>query len=82
MHVVAIGAEQTAMQAVYNFQITFRQNPAQQVVLPDLCLQTMLPREWPLARMCISFRQVNKYLRTPDLENTRSGEYMRIPDED
>lgn len=36
------------------------QSPTQQVALPALNLHTMLPREWPLARMCISRRQVNK----------------------
>ena len=52
------------MQGMYNFQTAAQQTPEQQAVLPSMNLHSMLPREWPLARMVILYRQVNKYLRT------------------
>ena len=56
---LALAAEQAAMQAMYNFQTTAQDAPARDTAHPP-----SLPREWPMARMCISYKQVNKYVRT------------------
>lgn len=32
--------------------------------LPSIHIYSDLPREWPMARLCISYKQVNRYLRT------------------
>ena len=51
------------MQAVYRFQAGSEQNPKLPIELPSPNLYTMLPREWPLARMSVSFRRANMLLR-------------------
>ena len=60
---LALAAEQAAMQAMYNFQTDAQDAPGQDTALPPMHLYSSLPREWPLARMCISYKQVNKYVR-------------------
>ena len=54
---VALGSEQMAMQAINRFQF------GSAVDLPSHNLYTMLPREWPLARMSVSFRHISVFLR-------------------
>ena len=52
------------MQVMYNFQTAHSNRQAKDTAHPPLHLCSSLPREWPLARMCISRKQVNKYVRT------------------
>ena len=34
------------------------------IALPSMQIYSDLPREWPMARLCISYKQVNRYVRT------------------
>ena len=55
------------MQGLYDDQVTAHAAAAaarKGVILPPLRLYSNLPREWPMARLCISNKQLNRYVRT------------------
>ena len=59
--------EQRAMQALYDYQNaarTARETDRQRVPLPALQIYSDLPREWPMARLAISNKQINRLVRT------------------
>ena len=60
-------AEQRAMQALRVHQVAFHaaaDADTKGMALPSLQLYSDLPREWPMARLCISNKQVNRLVRT------------------
>ena len=60
-------SEQRAMQALYDYQNaarTARETARQRVPLPALQIYSDLPREWPMARLAISSKQINRLVRT------------------
>ena len=60
-------SEQRAMQALYDYQHaarTAREADGQTVPLPSLQTYSDLPREWPMARLAISNKQINRLVRT------------------
>ena len=60
-------SEQRAMQALYDYQNaarTARETARQRVPLPALQIYGDLPREWPMARLAISSKQINRLVRT------------------
>ena len=60
-------SEQRAMQALYDYQNaarTARETDRQSVPLPSLQIYSDLPREWPMARLAISNKQINRLVRT------------------
>ena len=60
-------SEQTAMQGLHDYQGAARaaaDAARKRVALPSLQLYSDLPREWPMARLCISNKQVNRFVRT------------------
>ena len=60
-------SEQRAMQALYDYQSaarTAREADGQSVPLPSLQIYSDLPREWPMARLAISNKQINRLVRT------------------
>ena len=62
-----LASEQTAMQGLHGYQATAHAAAAtarKGVALPPLQLYSDLPREWPMARLCISSKQVNRFVRT------------------
>ena len=62
-----LASEQTAMQGLLGYQIKAHAAAAtarKRVELPPLQLYSGLPREWPMARLCISNKQVNRFVRT------------------
>ena len=81
-------SEQRAMQALYDYQNaarTARETARQRVLLP--ALQTSdLPREWPMARLAISSKQINRLVRTflwrrVTEQALRGSSFVNIPDE-
>ena len=55
------------MQALYDHQSaarTAREADGQSVPLPSLQIYSDLPREWPMARLAISNKQINRLVRT------------------
>ena len=61
-----LASEQTAMQVLHGYQATAHAAAAaarKGVALPPLQLYSDLPREWPMARLCISSKQVNRFVR-------------------
>ena len=59
--------EQTAMQGLHEYQVAAHaaaDAARKGVALPSLQLCSDLPREWPMARLCISNKQVNRFVRT------------------
>ena len=60
-------SEQRAMQALYDYQNaarTTREAHGQKVPLPSLQIYSDLPREWPMARLAVSNKQINRLVRT------------------
>ena len=60
-------AEQSAMQALHVHQVAVHaaaDADKKGMALPSLQLYSDLPREWPMARLCISNKQVNRLIRT------------------
>ena len=50
---LALAAEQVAMQAMHDYQVAAQGAPEQDIAQPPLHLYSNLPREWPMARLCI-----------------------------
>ena len=61
---LGLAAEQVAMHAIYSYQIAAQEAITQGTVQPSMQVYSDLPREWPMARLCISYKQVNRYIRT------------------
>ena len=60
-------SEQRATQALRDHQVAAHaaaKTAKKGVALPSLQLYSDLPREWPMARLCISNKQVNRLVRT------------------
>ena len=60
-------SEQRAMQALYDYQSAARkarEADGQRAPLPSLQIYSDLPREWPMARLAISNKQINRLVRT------------------
>ena len=59
-------SEQRATQALYDYQNaaqTASETARQRVPLPALQIYSDLPREWPMARLAISSKQINRLVR-------------------
>ena len=55
------------MQGLHGYQVAAHaaaDTARKRVALPSLQLYSDLPREWPMARLCISNKQVNRFVRT------------------
>ena len=84
-----LASEQVAMQGLHNYQVAAQAatTPARKgIALPSTQLYSDLPREWPMARLCISGKQVNRYVRTAlwrrAAESALRGTYFgKIPEE-
>ena len=84
-----LAAEQMATHALYSYQVAAQEatTPRRKgIVQPSIQIYSDLPREWPMARLCISYKQVNRYVRTAlwrrVAEKGLHGTYFgRIPDE-
>ena len=60
-------SEQRAMQILYDYQKaagTTREAHGQKAPLPSIQIYSDLPREWPMARLAISNKQINRLVRT------------------
>ena len=60
-------SEQIAMQVLYDYQKaagTNRETHGQKVPLPSIQIYSDLPREWPMARLAVSSKQINRLVRT------------------
>ena len=60
-------SEQRAMQILYDYQKaagTTRETHGQKVPLPSIQIYSDLPREWPMARLAVSSKQINRLVRT------------------
>ena len=83
---LALAAEQVAMQAMYGYPVAAQSATAQHTSPPPTHVYSDLPREWPMARLCISYKQVNRYIRTVVWrrvaeQGLRGSYFGRIPDE-
>ena len=82
-------SEQRAMQALYDYQSaarTARKADGQRVPLPSLQIYSDLPREWPMARLAISNKQINRLVRTflwrrVTEQALHGSSFVDIPDE-
>ena len=82
-------SEQRAMQALYDYQNAARtasETARQRVPLPALQAYSDLPREWPMARLAISSKQINRLVRTflwrrVTEQALRGSSFVNIPDE-
>ena len=82
-------SEQRAMQALYDYQNAARkarETAKQRVPLPALQIYSDLPREWPMARLAISSKQINRLVRTflwrrVTEQALRGSSFVNIPDE-
>ena len=82
-------SEQRAMQALYDYQNAARtasETARQRVPLPALQTYSDLPREWPMARLAISSKQINRLVRTflwrrVTEQALRGSSFVNIPDE-
>ena len=82
-------SEQRAMQALYDYQNaarTARETARQRAPLPALQIYSDLPREWPMARLAISSKQINRLVRTflwrrVTEQALRGSSFVNIPDE-
>ena len=82
-------SEQRAMQALYDYQNaarTARETARQRAPLPALQTYSDLPREWPMARLAISSKQINRLVRTflwrrVTEKALRGSSFVNIPDE-
>ena len=73
-------SEQRAMQALYDYQHaarTAREADGQSVPLPSLQTYSDLPREWPMARLAISNKQIN-LMRFCDQTDEASGHHPEL----
>ena len=64
---IQLEAEQRAMQALHTLQVAFgtaSDADMEEIALPSLQLYCDLPRQWPMARLCISNKQANRLVRT------------------
>ena len=54
------------MQILYDYQKaeTTREAHGQKVPLPSIQIYSDLPREWPMARLAVSNKQINRLVRT------------------
>ena len=60
-------SEQRAMQILYDYQKAAgatREAHGQKVPLPSIQIYSDLPREWPMARLAVSSKQINRLVRT------------------
>ena len=60
-------SEQIATQVLYDYQKaagTNRETHGQKVPLPSIQIYSDLPREWPMARLAVSSKQINRLVRT------------------
>ena len=77
------------MQALYDYQNaarTAREADRQRVPLPSLQIYSDLPREWPMARLAISNKQINRLVRTflwrrVTEQALHGSSFVDIPDE-
>ena len=82
-------SEQRAMQALYDYQNAARtasETARQRVPLPALQTQSDLPGEWPMARLAISSKQINRLVRTflwrrVTEQALHGSSFVDIPDE-
>ena len=82
-------SEQRATQALYDYQNaarTARETARQRVPLPALQIYSDLPGEWPMARLAISSKQINRLVRTflskrVTEQALRGSSFVNIPDE-
>ena len=82
-------SEQRAMQALYDYQNaarTAKETDRQRVPLPALQIYSDLPREWPMARLAISNKQINRLVRTflwrrVTEQALHGSSFVDIPDE-
>ena len=82
-------SEQRAMQALYDHQNaarTARESDRQRAPLPSLQIYSDLPREWPMARLAISNKQINRLVRAflwrrVTEQALHGSSFVDIPDE-
>ena len=82
-------SEQRAMQAPYDYQHAARtasETARQRALLPALHIYSDLPREWPMARLAISSKQINRLVRTflwrrVTEQALHGSSFVDIPDE-
>ena len=82
-------SEQRAMQAPHDYQSAARTASASaryKVPLPALQTHSDLPREWPMARLAISSKQINRLVRTflwrrVTEQALHGSSFVNIPDE-
>ena len=82
-------SEQRAMQALYDYQTAARtasEADRRRVPLPSLQIYSDLPREWPMARLAISNKQINRLVRTflwrrVTEQALHGSSFVDIPDE-
>ena len=82
-------SEQRAMQVLYDYQSATRtasETARHRVPLPALQTYSDLPREWPMARLAISSKQINRLVRTflwrrVTEQALHGSSFVNIPDE-
>ena len=82
-------SEQRAMQALYDYQSAARtasETARHRAPLPALQTHSDLPREWPMARLAISSKQINRLVRTflwrrVTEQALHGSSFVNIPDE-
>ena len=82
-------SEQRATQGLYDYQQATRtasKTARQSVPLPALQTYSDLPREWPMARLAISSKQINRLVRTflwrrVTEQALHGSSFVNIPDE-
>ena len=82
-------SEQRAMQVLYDYQSAARtasETARHRVPLPALQTYSDLPREWPMARLAISSKQINRLVRTflwrrVTEQALHGSSFVNIPDE-
>ena len=82
-------SEQRAMQVLYDYQSAARtasKTARHRVPLPALQTYSDLPREWPMARLAISSKQINRLVRTflwrrVTEQALHGSSFVNIPDE-
>ena len=82
-------SEQRAMQVLYDYQYAARtasETARQRVPLPALQTYSDLPREWPMARLAISSKKINRLVRTflwrrVTEQALHGSSFVDIPDE-
>ena len=81
---IQLEAEQRAMQALHALQLAFHaaaDTDTKGIAPPSLQLYSDLPREWPMARLCISNKQVNRLVRTFLWRRVAGTSFGDIPEE-